>query len=71
MTSKNVSNIKPENDVILHLYLSHVLNQIIQYNLCIKWQISSTKSQFGFHDFSDFETFWHTCQDLRTGTTGK
>jgi hypothetical protein len=51
MTSKNVSNVKPENDVILQLYLSNFLNQIIQYNVCIKWQISSIKSQFGFHVF--------------------
>jgi len=25
----------------------------------------------GFMFFIDFETFWHTCKDLCTGTTGK
>jgi len=29
MTSENVSNVKPENDVILQLYLSHVFIDII------------------------------------------
>jgi len=42
---------RPVMGLLYLFYLSYALNQIVQYNLCIKWQISSTKSHFRFHVF--------------------